>query len=128
MTWKNKNKNLKIPNSKRNSARLLRPVNSNPFFKNLDKKSYLEPRRATRNTIRPFLISEALGRTLELIVDQKGRPERLEADNRALQAKVESTTKSKKKRMRPATTKQMINQLQTVRKRLDILDKRLSQK
>ena len=79
-----------------------------------------------------FPISEALGRTLELtlelIADQKGRPEGLEADNRALQARVEAMAKIKKKRKRPQNIKQMINQLQTIGKRLDLLDKRLSQK
>jgi len=74
------------------------------------------------------MISEVLGRTLELIADQKGRLEKLETDNRELQAKVKAMAKSKKKRKKPPTTKQMINQLQALGKRLDIVNKRLSQK
>jgi len=92
------------------------------------QENSLLPAKADLLPVVQGMISEALGRTLELMADQKGRLDRLEADNRELQAKVEAMAKIKKKRKRPETTKQMINQLQTLGKRLDILDKRLSQK
>lgn len=92
------------------------------------QENSLLPAKADLLPVVHGMINEALGRTLELMADQKGRLDRLEADNRELQVKVEAMAKSKKKRKRPATTKQMINQLQTLRKRLDVLNKRLSQK
>ena len=92
------------------------------------QENSLLPAKADLLPVVHGMINEALGQTLELMADQKGRLDRLEADNRELQAKVEAMAKSKKKRKRPQTTKQMINQLQTLRKRLGVLDKRLSQK
>ena len=92
------------------------------------QENSLLPTKADLLPVVQGMISEVLGRTLELIADQKGRLEKLETDNRELQAKVKAMAKSKKKRKKPPTTKQMINQLQALGKRLDIVNKRLSQK